>query len=283
MLSSASITTGVHKRYVDDKFAFLNKVEKGWRWDAERKEMILSVNPEDDRLADDERTALVCRDIANTVTPMLQWTCDYPSAHSNEKMPVLDLVVWYQEEKGVTKLLHEFYMKPVTNLVSIPANSALSKNVKFNSYRQEVYRILRNTSFDLPWTVKVKHINDLSWRMLKSGYNSGFRTRIFQGGIMGYLKTLGKCKQLKVPFYRSKTTIKEAERKKGKGTDWFRGDKGSKDEFRSVLFIPPTPNSEVAQRIRKLEMENTQGRKSRIRVVELSWVTVKDSLSSKYP
>ena len=30
-------------------------------------------------------------------------------------------------------------------------------------------------------------------------------------------------------------------------------------------------------------MENTQGRKSRIRVVELSGVTVKDSLSSKYP
>ena len=33
------------------------------------------------------RTAEVIRDIANSVTPMLSWTADYPSAHSSMKFP----------------------------------------------------------------------------------------------------------------------------------------------------------------------------------------------------
>ena len=92
----------------------------------------------------------------------------------------------------------------MANLVSIPFNLMLASSVKFSSYRQEVNRVLQNTDRNLPWTVKIKHLNDLSWHMKASGYNSGFRVRVLQGGISGYLKTLAKCVDEGKLLHRSK-------------------------------------------------------------------------------
>ena len=47
--------------------------------------------PELDDRPPDKKTTEVIRDIANSVTPMLSWTADYPSAHPSQKLPVLDI------------------------------------------------------------------------------------------------------------------------------------------------------------------------------------------------
>ena len=83
-------------------------------------------------------------------------------------------------------MLHEFYMKPMANSIIIPANSAMSWTMKLSTHRQEVYRILRNTSASLPWEVKAGHLTKLSWRMKESGYDSSFRRKVIQEGLRGF-------------------------------------------------------------------------------------------------
>ena len=118
-------------------------------------------------------------------------------------------------------------MKPVSNLVSIPADFALSKSIKFSTHRQEVFRILKNTSTELPLTCKIRHLNKLSWRMKLSGYDSSFRAKVLQGGIVGYLKAVNRCLKEGVQFHRSKQDIRRSKKKKTRDS-WYRGDDPSR-------------------------------------------------------
>ena len=102
----------------------------------------------------------------------VKWSENFPSAHRLGKLPVLDLQTWCENVvDGKTVMLHEFYMKPMANSIIIPANSAVSWTMKLSTYRQEVYRILRNTSASIPWDVKAGHLTRLCWRMKDSGYD----------------------------------------------------------------------------------------------------------------
>ena len=130
--------------------------------------------------------------------------------------------------------MYEFYRKPMSNVVSIPAESALSKGVKLSTHRQEVLRILRNTSVDLPWSVKCGLLSDFSWRMKVSGYGEGFRAKVLAEGVTGYLKKMLISENKNVPFNRSKGEILRAKKGRRK-TPWFR-QRGT--EYSSVLFVP---------------------------------------------
>ena len=279
LLESANLSVAFYKRYVDDGNIKAKSVSPGYSWDPRTSQLVLTCNPDDDTRSPDERTAMVFKDIANSVTPMLTWTVDFPSSHPDGKLPVLDIAIWCEETALGTVTRYHFYMKPVSNPVSIPARSALSKSIKFATYRQETYRVLRNTSIELPWEEKAELLSQLSWRMARSGYPEGFRAKVLTGGLTGHLKTLHKAALEGKPFHRSRDMISVAKKSKS-SSDWFRG---KQNEFRSVLFIPATPGSELVKRIRKIEIENNQGRQSRIRVVERSGMTIKDTISTRYP
>ena len=110
--------------------------------------------PELDERPSDKRIAEGIRDIANSVTPISSWTEDYPSAHPSQKLPVLDIQTWLFETLEGTMTNYEFYRKPMANPTSKPSDSALSNNVKFATYRQEVLRVLKNNAIHLPWSWK---------------------------------------------------------------------------------------------------------------------------------
>ena len=190
-------------------------------------------------------------------------------------MPVLDLALWCNETESGTLTLYEFYMKPMSNSVSIPAKSALPLSTKYSSYRQEVYRILRNTSISLPWEVKADHLSALSWRMCQSGYDVKFRVRVFEEGLRGYMKTLQRVSGGEISLHRNREQIKEAKAIKGR-MEWFRG---NNNIFQYVLFVPATPGSVLANSIRRVEEQNHQDRRTRIKIVEKSGRTVKESLA----
>ena len=138
---------------------------------------------------------------------MIRWTCDLPSAHTTGKMPLLDIQIWVTENETGTVTNYEFYHKLMSNPVSIPSESALSNGVNFATHRQEVMRILRNTSVHLPWSVKARHLSDFSCRTKQSGYGEDFRTQVLCGGIIGYLKKLDLCTTKMIPFNRPKEEI----------------------------------------------------------------------------
>ena len=110
----------------------------------------------------------------NLSSPLVCWPL---AAHASGKMPVLDIQTWVEETDNGTLTKYEFYRKPMSNPVSIPAGSALPNGTKFDTYRQEVMRILRNTSIDLLWSVKAAHLTDLSWRIKLCGCKEGFRSQ----------------------------------------------------------------------------------------------------------
>ena len=145
--------------------------------------------------------------------------------------------------------------------------------------RQEVYRVMRNTSVSLPWSNKAELLSHMSWRMKVSGYSTGFRIQTIRGGLMGHLKLLKRAANGEVDLHRSKENILSDKESKN-STAWF---KKSDIPYKSVLFVPATPGSVLANAIRDVEKQNRQGRKSRVKIVEQSGSTVRNILAKNYP
>ena len=59
--------------------------------------------------------------------------------------------------------MYEYYMKPVSSVAVVDARSTLPWKSKRTILVQQMIRILRNCSEDLPWETKTKHLN----RMMK--------------------------------------------------------------------------------------------------------------------
>ena len=280
LLKHAGMNVSLYKRYVDDGNCKAVALPPGVFWDSQSRTLVQKIPPDSDDRPADQRTAEAIREIANSVSDMLSWTCDFPSNHSSQKMPVLDIQIWVEEAEDGTVTNYEFYSKPMANPVSIPANSAVSNNIKFASYRQEVIRVLKNTALHLPWSIKLKHLSFLSHRMQLAGYSEGFRSQILADGIKGYLKKVQYSVKNKTPLNRPRSTIM-AEKINRK--NWPNTRTEESERFSSVLFVPATERSVLAKQIRKVEFENKQGRQSRIKIVERTGRTVLSHLSSNYP
>ena len=167
----------LYKRYVDDANLKLIALGPGAVWDAARK-TIVYVEPDLDERQPDKRTAEVVKCIADSITSMLVWTVDYPSANPMRRLPILDIETWCEETMEGTRTCYSFYQKPMANPVVIPSVSAVPNSVRFSTFRQEVGRILRNTSAHLPWSHKATLLSSFSWRLKVSVYTSGFRSVI---------------------------------------------------------------------------------------------------------
>ena len=79
----------------------------------------------DSLMEDDRKTALVIKDIANSVHPMIQMEEDFPSNHSEGKLPILDLKCSIEI---IVKFEH--FEKPTASKLVLPAQSALPMKQK---------------------------------------------------------------------------------------------------------------------------------------------------------
>ena len=141
---------------------------------------------EDKEVAADKRTMREVVRMGNSLSPMIQLTGDCPSANPNGKMPLLDTQVWVEGNK----LMHESYRKPMANPLMMLAMSAMPAKMKRNVLTQEVVRLRRNISLDLPWETTVKHLNDFSARMRASGYGERYRLEVIKSGVEGFDKMI---------------------------------------------------------------------------------------------
>ena len=114
-LISAGISLPVYKRYVDDGWLKSVCVPPGFRWDQTSQQVCQVMPALEDQTLPDQRTAIVCCDVANSITSMIQWTPDWPSANIHNKLPVLDLCVWCEETGEGTVTFYQFYSKPMAN------------------------------------------------------------------------------------------------------------------------------------------------------------------------
>ena len=186
LLVNAGLSVTLYKRYVDDSNIFCPPVSTDLEWDSKNRLLVKRDSSFDESTSPDQWTAEVLRNVAESVSPMLKWTADSPSSHDTGKMPVLDICLWTEETDSGTSFQYEFYSKPMANPVTVPANSAISHGVKLATYRQEVVRVLSNTSYSLPCAWKAELLSDMAWRIQKAGYGIGFIVTVLNGGIRAH-------------------------------------------------------------------------------------------------
>ena len=178
----------------------------------------------------------------------------------------------------------EFFEKPTKNPRVILADSALSFSKKRTILTQECLRRLRNTKMELGSEVQGVHLNKFMLKLKNSGYNFKFRKEILDSGLKAYQKMKDDDKKNIKPMYRSREWNAEERQlsKSKKKCNWW-NTKNSKIQYKSVLFVTPTPGEVLAKQLQKREEELNKNNKERIKIEEKGGLKIKDILGSKNP
>ena len=91
-----TLLNAVYKRYVDNQFGKHQATPPGYGWCPIEGVPVVSVEAmEEDRGKEDDKwTMLLLQNVANLINPRIVMTVNYPSAHEDKKMPVLDFKCW---------------------------------------------------------------------------------------------------------------------------------------------------------------------------------------------
>ena len=121
-------------------------------------------------------------------------------------------------------------------------------------------------------------LSELSHRMQIAGYGEGFRARVISECITGYVNKVVLSFKNSTPLNRPKQAIAASKKEKG---SWLHTSDSVK--YQTALFVLATTNSSLARMIRRCEENNSQGRNVRIKVVESSGRSVKNTMAPNYP
>ena len=145
--------------------------------------------------------------------------------------------------------------------------------IKRTSLAQEGLRRLRNTRPSLVNIEKVKLMEDMAEMMLRSGYPEEYRREIIQSSLAGYQRQVEASERGDRPLYRSREW-READRRQEKvlkKVSWYR-------PADSVLFLPVTPNSELANMARKVVEDEGKRLGVKVRVAERAGTSLRQQL-----
>ena len=130
----------------------------------------------------------------------------------------------------------------------------------------------------LEWKETAKHASEMNRRMQFSGYNHQFRKQVTNSAINKYKQIVEKDRTGECPMYRNKEwKKKERLRKKQQSkTTWF---KKGKTDYKSIIFVPATPQSKLQKEYSKIIKKH----KVNIKVVEKAGKQIKTTLQTSDP
>ena len=137
---------------------------------------------------------------------------------------------------------------------------------------------MRNCSETLPWEVTAGHLSHVMNRLKWSGYDHKYQLSILNSALVGYRKQVAAAQQPGGRPLHRLDTWNQASRTQSKAagkSNWFKA-----GGFSTVLFVPPTPGSHLAEKIRKMELETRQRLTWAFRVVELGGHSIKSQLQT---
>ena len=239
---------------------------------------------EDEEKTDDNITMDVIRLVAESINPLIKFTTDIPSDHDDKKVAVLDLNIKLNKEMR-NRIDFEFFEKPTRNPKLILAESAINNNSKRTILTQECLRRLRNTKIELGEDVKNEHLNRFMLKMKNSGYTQNFRTQILKSALNAFEKMVEEDRIGTKPLYRKRTWNEEnrLQEKEAKRKNWYKTGNKSEKNYKSVLFVPPTPGSILLREIRNREEELNKHSSERIKIVEKGGIKMEKMLINKNP
>ena len=261
----------MYTRYVDDSNSAQEELPLGSRWEEGKVVIREELMEEDRQVPGDLRTARVICDAANSIDDMIKMVFDCPSMHEDGLMPILDLNVNISEQGDIH---YQFYRKSMAQHLTLLERSAMSMRMKRQAMSQEVLRILRNTKRTVPWSQKAEMLSQFALRMKDSGYSEHIRQEIIEGGVKGYENQLERDLAGVCPLYRPREWDREErdKKKKIKKVAWYK-------PADTVLFLPPTPRSELSKSMEEILASSPW----KVKVIERAGKTVNNQLSSLDP
>jgi hypothetical protein len=163
----------LYERYVDDSNQAAVVPQPGARYDVLTQKVVVDQNIAMNDSNSEARLARVLNQIADDVLPEIKMVADFPSNNDDNKMAVLDMKVWINEE-GI--IMHEHFEKPMSSKKIMHATSAISASCKRSVHTQEVLRRLFNSSRRLDWKTEIAPvITEYMGRMMHAGYPEKYR------------------------------------------------------------------------------------------------------------
>jgi hypothetical protein len=247
----------------------------------------------------------------NSLKSDLTFTVETVYDFKNRRLATLD----FECEVIGNQVVYRYFQKPMKSPLVIGEASAMSDHQKSSILSNEVIRRMSNISDKISQAERVDIINKFTRELKSSGYTRRRAREIVVCGLLGLERKGKKRKKEGQSFHRKgKNTLQKRNLQKlnGKGS-WFKNKPVDRDEEKqkkkenrerldkekkkqsagdtekkwgdpkAVMFIPYTPNSELAKELRKVEdmMEAMSG--MRIKIVEKTGVQLKRILVKTNP
>ena len=243
----AGMIMEMYERYVDDSNQVATVPHPGSRYDLASQKLVIDEDFIQLDETEEARVARVLKSIANSVQDGIIMEEDSPEKHENNKMGVLDMQCWINEEGYV---LYEHFEKAVSSKLAIKANSAQSENCKRNMHVQELARRILNCSPRLDWQEHVAPVlTDYMCRMMVGGYPETYRRQTLKHAIGIHTKMKEEDSKGIRPIYRPKDwqVDERRQKKKNKKHNW-----SSTGGYIAPIFVPPTPDGQLAKELEQL-------------------------------
>ena len=258
-LKSLGIRVIMYKRYVDDVVIVTEKVKEGYRFDG--KSMVKAEDvPEGWNVSypehsDNKHTLDVLADIANTLDNDIVMEPDVGENHDNDKLPVLDLAMWMEEEGKGPQIRFTFYRKPMASEYLITQRSAMPNKTKRETILQEGLRIMRNCDQSTSRMERQNELTKFANRMRVSGYNERFRHDMVKGVIERWDRVEQEVREGERVMYRNRKEIKDHKVQSGgrSSSTWF-----MKGGVSGTVSVPITKNSALKESLTR-EISSLKG------------------------
>ena len=144
---------------------------------------------------------------------------------------------------------------------------------------------MRNTKIDLGEDIRNKHLNDYMVKLKNSGYNAKYRKEILDSATKAFDKMLEEDRNNIKPLFRDRFWKKEEREtsKKEKKLNWYKNEGKTKINYKSILFVPPTPGGILVKQLKEREEELNRHREDRIKIVEKGGIKIENILTKKDP
>ena len=284
--------------------------------DAEQEDKILRTKGE----TNNQRMARVCITAMNSINSDLEFTVETQEEFENERLPTLDFTIWLEKDGTIN---HMYYQKNMKTPLVIMNRSATSTQQKIQILSNEMTRRLFNINRDgVEIQEYIQVIDQLTQELRNSEYEYKTALEIVASGIRGWRTRLKRREQKGQPIYRpAHTTTGTRNRKKLLGREtWYKknentdkvsvqeGNVGTKLEksekfpktkktkitrpsteekqehpVKSVMFVPYTPGSQLAKKLRTNEEVLAKIPKSKLKIVERAGLKLQDVLTTSNP
>ena len=275
-VKKAGLDMKIYKRYADDSNQVVVLPPPGSRYDVNSNKVVQD-GAVDEAETEELRLTRILKQIADSVQVGIVMEADHPENNVDKKMPILDMKVWLGEEGF---LLHKHYEKQMSSKLVLHANSAQSSGCKRNVHRQELIRRMLNCSVRLDWQHQVAPIlTEYMARMRDGGYSQGYRRNVLQHALAVYDKMRKEDEDGTTPLNRPSSwqLDERRKRKKKRRHEW-----STKGGHIAPIFVPPTPNSELAAQLRRIAEQEAEAGINFL-IVESGGRSVKSVVQSSNP